>query len=109
MVTPDTALWLAAIGIALAVPLTFMVANWVRKNVDHGEMRFGPDGKVLNCGTCGRPLNAADDPMSTDCGGDCWGCVGVAEIGGELEGRVRSEIAKGLRRADGYPNDGYYT
>jgi hypothetical protein len=47
VVTPDTALWLAAIGIALAVPLTFMVANWVRKNVDHGEMRFGPDGKVI--------------------------------------------------------------
>jgi hypothetical protein len=48
VVTPDTALWLAGIGIALAVPLTFMVANWVRKNVDHGEMRFGPDGKVID-------------------------------------------------------------
>lgn len=48
MVTPDTPLWFAGIGIALAVPLTFMVANWVRKNVDHGEMRFGPDGKVID-------------------------------------------------------------
>lgn len=47
MVAADPALWLAGIGIALAVPLTFMVANWVRKNVDHGEMRFGPDGKVI--------------------------------------------------------------
>ncbi len=47
MVIADTALWLAGIGIALAVPLTFMIANWVRKNVDHGEMRFGPDGKVI--------------------------------------------------------------
>lgn len=47
MVTPDTALWLAGTGIALAVPVTFMVANWIRKNVDHGEMRFGPDGKVI--------------------------------------------------------------
>lgn len=36
----DPALWLAGIGIALAVPVTFMVANWVRKNVDHGEARF---------------------------------------------------------------------
>ena len=44
---PDLPLWLAGIGIILAVPLTFMVANWVRKNVDHGEMRFGPDGKVI--------------------------------------------------------------
>ena len=40
MVNADPALWLAGIGIALAVPVTFMVANWVRKNVDHGEMRF---------------------------------------------------------------------
>lgn len=47
MTPPDTALWLAGIGIAFAVPVTFMVANWVRKNVDHGEMRFGPDGKVI--------------------------------------------------------------
>ena len=31
----------------LAIPLTFMVANWVRKNVDHGEARFGPDGKMI--------------------------------------------------------------
>lgn len=40
MVNADLPLWLAGIGIALAVPVTFMVANWVRKNVDHGEMRF---------------------------------------------------------------------
>ncbi len=40
MVTPDLPLWLAGMAIVLAVPLTFMVANWVRKNVDHGEMRF---------------------------------------------------------------------
>lgn len=47
IVNADLPLWIAGIGIALAVPLTFMVANWVRKNVDHGEMRFGPDGKVI--------------------------------------------------------------
>ena len=40
MVSADLPLWLAGIGIVLAVPLTFMVANWVRKNVDHGEARF---------------------------------------------------------------------
>lgn len=45
--TPDLPLLLAGIGIMLAVPLTFMVANWVRKNVDHGEARFGPDGKLI--------------------------------------------------------------
>jgi hypothetical protein len=43
----DLPLTIAGIGIALAVPVTFMVANWVRKNVDHGEMRFGPDGNVI--------------------------------------------------------------
>jgi len=47
VVNADLPLWLAGIGIALAVPVTFMVANWVRKNIDHGEARFGPDGKVI--------------------------------------------------------------
>jgi hypothetical protein len=47
MGSSDLALWLAGAGIALAVPVTFMVANWVRKNVEHGEARFGPDGKVI--------------------------------------------------------------
>lgn len=47
MVSVDTPLLIAGIGIMLAVPVTFMVANWVRKNVDHGELRFGPDGKVI--------------------------------------------------------------
>lgn len=45
--TPDLPLILAGAGIMLAVPLTFMFANWVRKNVDHGEARFGPDGKLI--------------------------------------------------------------
>ncbi|AWW73914.1 glutamyl-tRNA amidotransferase [Erythrobacter sp. KY5] len=48
VVTIDLPLILAGIGIMLAVPLTFMVANWVRKNVDHGEARFGPDGKMIS-------------------------------------------------------------
>jgi len=46
-VIENPALIITGIGIMLAVPLTFMVANWVRKHVDHGEMRFGPDGKVI--------------------------------------------------------------
>lgn len=48
MVTPDLPLSIAGIAIILAVPVTFMVANWVRRHVDHGEMRFGPDGKVID-------------------------------------------------------------
>jgi hypothetical protein len=40
VVIADTALWVAGVAIVLAVPATFMVANWIRKNVDHGEARF---------------------------------------------------------------------
>lgn len=39
----ETALTVAGVGIMLAVPLTFMFANWIRKNVDHGEAQFRTD------------------------------------------------------------------
>lgn len=48
MVTIDGPLIAAAIGVALAVPLTFMFANYIRKNVDHGEARFDEDGKMID-------------------------------------------------------------
>ena len=44
----DTPATIVGIAIALAVPVTFMVANWVRKNVDHGEARFDKDGKMID-------------------------------------------------------------
>lgn len=47
MVSPDWSLTIAGVAIAVAIPATFLFANWVRKNVDHGEARFGPDGKVI--------------------------------------------------------------
>jgi hypothetical protein len=54
------------------------------------------------CGICGRPLDRPDDPLSLDCGGDCWSCIG--EIEGDPEygyppniRRVQREIALGLR------------
>jgi hypothetical protein len=31
------------------------------------------------CDTCKRTLDVAGNPLSQDCGGDCWGCVGEAE------------------------------
>lgn len=58
------------------------------------------------CATCGRPLGLADDPLSTDCGGDCWGCVGQIEAdGGEDYAfrKVSAEIAAGFREEDGTP------
>ncbi|MGY6638387.1 MAG: hypothetical protein ACXIUO_14755 [Erythrobacter sp.] len=38
--SPDWSLTIAGVAIAVAIPATFLFANWVRKNVDHGEMRF---------------------------------------------------------------------
>lgn len=54
----------------------------------------------MKCGICGRKLDQTDDPMSTDCGGDCWGCIGEIEADmGDLESlrRVREEFEHGLR------------
>lgn len=31
------------------------------------------------CLTCKRTLGDPNDPLSLDCGGDCWGCVREAE------------------------------
>jgi hypothetical protein len=31
---------------------------------------------------CRRVLNQPDDPLSKDCGGDCWGCVSAIEVEG---------------------------
>ena len=47
MVSPDWSLTLAGVAIAVAIPATFLFARWLSKNVDHGEARFGPDGKVI--------------------------------------------------------------
>lgn len=54
----------------------------------------------MTCQICGRILDQAGDPLSINCGGDCWGCVGEieAEIGNEESLlRVRAEAAQGLR------------
>ncbi|MEK8029811.1 hypothetical protein AACH06_03165 [Ideonella sp. DXS29W] len=45
-------------------------------------------------------LDQLDVPLSTDCGGDCWGCVGEMQADlGDLESlkKVREEFAQGLR------------
>jgi hypothetical protein len=52
------------------------------------------------CGICGRKLDQKDDPLSIDCGGDCWGCIGEieADMGEESSlTQVRKEFAEGLR------------
>lgn len=62
------------------------------------------------CELCGRRLNVDADPLSGDCGGDCWGCIGwiEAQTGGDPEdnisiGFIAKEIAWGWREADGSP------
>ena len=60
--------------------------------------------ETTHCKTCSRPLNQQTDPLSADCGGDCWGCVGMfeAELGQpQSTETVRKEIAAGLRNANG--------
>lgn len=60
------------------------------------------------CLTCGRKLSVVEDPLSLDCGGDCWGCIGQieADMGHEPSvDRVRAEIVQGLRLADGSAKD----
>lgn len=47
MVTPDASLTLAGLAIAVAIPATFLFARWISRHVDHGEARFGPDGKMI--------------------------------------------------------------
>nr|WP_301332649.1 glutamyl-tRNA amidotransferase [Parerythrobacter lacustris] len=39
---------IVGIALILAVPVTFMIANWVRKNVAHGETRFDENGKIID-------------------------------------------------------------
>lgn len=31
------------------------------------------------CSLCGRLLSVANEPLSNDCGGDCWGCISEVE------------------------------
>ena len=52
------------------------------------------------CLICGRLLDNPADPLSGNCGGDCWGCVGAieAEMGcAESLANVRKEYEAGLR------------
>lgn len=52
------------------------------------------------CSLCGRVLDRAEDPLSLDCGGDCWGCIGEIEAEHGYEPsliKVRQEAEQGLR------------
>ncbi|MCY1222435.1 hypothetical protein D9M72_345280 [compost metagenome] len=56
--------------------------------------------RPMKCQICGRLLERKDGPLSVDCGGDCWGCVGEVEATTGWEPslkKVRDEFALGLR------------
>lgn len=53
-----------------------------------------------HCNICNRKLDLENDPLSADCGGDCWGCIGEIEADSDYEPSlevVREEFKKGLR------------
>ena len=52
------------------------------------------------CQICGRILDNPEDPLSENCGGDCWGCIGEIEADtGDTWAlaKVRKEFLEGLR------------
>jgi len=54
------------------------------------------------CNIYGRRLSNAGDPLSADCGGDCWGCVGpIEDSWPPSAAKVAEEILQGLRGPDG--------
>jgi hypothetical protein len=56
------------------------------------------------CAMCHRLLDFPGDPMSLDCGGDCWGCIGAIEAKGGYQpsiDAVESEIRDGWREESG--------
>lgn len=79
-----------------------------------GRATAAPSG-MNHCSVCGRLLGVSLDPMSGDCGGDCWGCIGdiEASTGASSEDNisidlVAKEISWGWRNADGTPKPQAY-
>ena len=64
--------------------------------------------KTECCQICGRRLGNQADPLSEDCDGDCWGCIGKIEanIGNVWAlAKVRKEFVAGLRPGWTDPDD----
>jgi len=73
-----------------------MFGNWFKPKVR--------SPKTDRCGMYGRSLGQQSDPLSGDCGGDCWGCVGEVESDMGCDPSVQSvrrEIREGWRDGKG--------
>lgn len=58
---------------------------------------------------CGRVLDQPNDPLSVNCGGNCWGCIGEIEADmGDADSlaKVRDEFSRGLRPGWNDPGTG---
>ena len=66
------------------------------------DSRAGESELTTCCNICGRRLEVPADPLSIDCGGHCWGCIGVMEDEWppSVE-HVAEEVRAGLRELDG--------
>jgi len=72
------------------------------------KKRAHKSGPPARCAICGRLIGIKLDPLSEDCGGDCWGCIGEIEASMDAEhnislGQIAKEIRWGWREADGTP------
>lgn len=79
-----------------------MLAKWLKWKWLFGAI--APCSPSNRCAMCGRRLGRDDDPLSSDCGGDCWGCIGKieADVGWEPSVElVEKEIQDGLRDGSG--------
>ena len=57
----------------------------------------------MNCQICNRPLNTPNDPLSLDCGGDCWGCIGQIEAESEHKPSIEAVLQEQkIRQVDKY-------
>lgn len=89
---------IALTGLGIIVIVRQMLFAYRRIEPTIAEQTFA------ECTLCARPLNVENDPMSGDCGGDCWGCIGKIEADEAWQPSVdyvQREIGEGWRFPDG--------
>lgn len=83
---------------ALGRNLFLLDGSWPRTDIQ--IMIMAKSKKQQHCGICKCILDNPVDPLSGNCGGDCWGCIEAieAEMGWENSlACVRKEYEEGLR------------